>query len=273
MGITPVSLKSNLAARAAKHTVSMAINSSSNVVVGSPIAIQLLIRNPLSTAKNIKFGIRASSMYYNGEQGEVLKLERLVFVMKGRDTKKLTFIIYADEYLGKLKDFNTIYIEAVARCEKGLDRVVDRLALITPHLKITAPQSVNVNESFSVKVQFKNPLNKILKNCVFVVEGTRLERRMFPVGDIAAKAIGGTILKLRSSNPYLETVVIYFHANNLREVTGVFQLQVVGKRKHYFAMYSPKRTPQNKPRTQNGLKGGQRVVTSPDQFRVDLINF
>ncbi|RWS24133.1 hemocyte protein-glutamine gamma-glutamyltransferase-like isoform X2 [Leptotrombidium deliense] len=162
--------------------------------------------------------------------------------LRGGETKFVKFIIEPIDYADKLKEFATIYLEVSAIAGRTMSRTEKKFSLAPPSLSINAPKTVGVNQTFHVNLQFKNPLNLPLKHCYIVVEGNRLERRIFPMPDIPPLSIGKTTMTLHTLYPFKERIIVSFHSAYLREVIDVVYVQVTGTQKHSFSYYT--KTPQ-----------------------------
>ncbi|RWS30478.1 hypothetical protein B4U80_12525 [Leptotrombidium deliense] len=126
-----------------------------------------------------------------------------------------------------MEDYYLIRIEAVATNQDGsFDHAEQTLSFSTPTLRITGPQTAKVNEEFLIQAEFDNPLEIPLRKCYFIYEGTRVERKVITLKDVA---VGGKVairLAIKTKFPRNETIVISFVSSSLNDVLGSIDIEI-----------------------------------------------
>ncbi|RWS21556.1 hypothetical protein B4U80_14133 [Leptotrombidium deliense] len=144
------------------------------------------------------------------------------------------------DYIAKLADQRTIIIDASAIIGNETYHVVERFALHSPKLEITAPSTVKRNSVFNVTVNFRNPLKQTLTNCSVIVEGKGFTRKVYNIPDVTASAMSKTTLMLTTSRIVSETFVLKLYTQALKESVGVAHVKVRGKLVRRFRKYTRK---------------------------------
>ncbi|RWS20284.1 protein-glutamine gamma-glutamyltransferase 2-like protein [Leptotrombidium deliense] len=156
------------------------------------------------------------------------------------EIKQLPLVIIPEEYLNHLTSFNTMLIETVAWIEKRMSLSTISVALKSPRLEIRAPSSVNLNQTFTIVVRFKNPLNELLQNCFYVVEAKGFSQKSVRVDDVAPLSLAQQTLEMRTYYDNVDTFIVKFQSSQLRDVTGNFKLNINGgyNRTRLFGAYT-----------------------------------
>ncbi|RWS21705.1 protein-glutamine gamma-glutamyltransferase 4-like protein [Leptotrombidium deliense] len=169
-------------------------------------------------------------------------MENKSIALKNLEKTKIYFELKSDEYIKKLSNEKTIFVEATAKYDDDIQLDSEIFVFMSPPLLIEAPKEVALNEEFNVVIQFKNPLNQRLTKSTIIVEGIGIKQQVFKVDDVNPLAHSESKIKLRSTRVGTETVVVKLIVTKLNAMISEVEIKVKGIKKHVFAKYTSKST-------------------------------
>ncbi|RWS26078.1 protein-glutamine gamma-glutamyltransferase 5-like protein [Leptotrombidium deliense] len=199
--------------------------------LGSTVPIVVVVKNPSNKKNVVSVGLKVTSTYYSATDGSViLKARKDNVEVPSGGVNKVIFQVKPEQYLEKLKDFFTNRVEAVVTNANGFVEYTDKhLAFATPVIKVDCPEEAKVGEPFLVYAEFVNPLNMVLADCYFNVEGQRIGRQKVIVKPIAAHGKGFMKVKLKADYPMYETIAVSFSSKLIRGINAVANIHIIGK--------------------------------------------
>ena len=104
----------------------------------------------------------------------------------------------------------------------------DDFAVEKPHLNIVTNSDIQVGVEFTVEIQFTNPINRVLEDCSFTIEGPGIARPMtIQFRNIQPGESITHILRFMPQKSGPRTIVVVFHSRQLIDVVGSKQVNVL----------------------------------------------
>lgn len=154
---------------------------------GERFKVKVHVENRSEEDRTITAVLSASSVFYTGATAHRLKKAQGTFTLAPGARETLEIQVPPEEYIHKLVDHNLIKIYSIANVEetKQTWSEEDDFPFEKPVLDIFLDGELKVGQECSAKFSFKNPLDIVLTNCSFSVEGPGLQRpKIVPHRDI-----------------------------------------------------------------------------------------
>ncbi|RWS21010.1 hemocyte protein-glutamine gamma-glutamyltransferase-like protein, partial [Leptotrombidium deliense] len=195
--------------------------------IGSKLLFNVTVSNVLKKEKYFNVSTVVYSLYYNGERGKNILIDRYSLKLAKFKKNIRRYEINPQDYIYKLVPFSIVRISVIISTVQGtvLKRMFD-LKIKKPTLIIKPMGRAVVGKLFYVDVQLINPLQVTLTNCMFSVQGIRLNGAQHHVKPV--KPFGNVIYRfaLVFDQAIKETVVFLFTSNELDQVQGQIRIKV-----------------------------------------------
>lgn len=200
------------------------------IMIGEPFDIVMKIENRSNDIRTIFAVMSANTVYYTGINAHTVKKDIRQLVLKPRQKETLTINVSSKEYYDKLVDYSMMKIYAMATVKETKQTWTeeDDFAVEKPKLNLEISGHLQVGEPFELTASFANPLDRMLQDCIFIVEGPGLsEAHRFYYRDINPKE---TVVYRETFVPSKEgkrNIVVMFSSKQLIEVQGSMEVEVV----------------------------------------------
>ncbi|XP_063003598.1 protein-glutamine gamma-glutamyltransferase E-like [Elgaria multicarinata webbii] len=143
--------------------------------VGQDVNLVLLLTNLASAAKSLKANMTAWSIVYTGKPIHEVWKDSLSVTLGPKEEKAFPIKISYEEYQQHLTADNMIRATAFCQIEEGSEAVVERdITLDNPTVTLKVLGQAKLGQAVKVEVAFTNPLDKEVKDCVVLAEGSDL---------------------------------------------------------------------------------------------------
>lgn len=105
----------------------------------------------------------------------------------------------------------------------------DDFTIEKPSLKIVTRGDIAVGQEYGLEIQLTNPINRVLQECAFTIEGPGITRPMqIKFRDIQPGESISHSLRFVPQRAGARTIVVVFHSRQLIDVVGTKQVNVRG---------------------------------------------
>ncbi|XP_063969739.1 protein-glutamine gamma-glutamyltransferase 4-like [Lytechinus pictus] len=192
----------------------------SDVWIGDPFRVSVKATNKCDKDRTIFMKLNVESCYYTGIALESIKREKLTFKIGPGETLEKNISIEVDDYLDKIDDQALISVFGIVSVKESSKTatILDEIRLKIPDLEVKG--EVNGSE-VCLTVGFKNPLQRTLTDCEFVVEAPKLvkpftvKHQNIQAGETISKEI-----KFKARARGRKEVLVEFDSQYLKDVTG-----------------------------------------------------
>lgn len=161
------------------NDVSFELSPLDRINYGSDFDIEVKIKNESSEIRTVDGFVCTNTIYYTGVAFKNVKEHTYQGIeIKPGESKELKLQVTVDDYIHKLIDYCNFHVSCASRVKETnqIFTSQDSFCLAKPELKIEAPDTGKVGETFSVEISFTNPLPLTLTHCELRIEGPGLQR-------------------------------------------------------------------------------------------------
>ncbi|XP_056588343.1 transglutaminase 1 like 4 [Triplophysa dalaica] len=155
--------------------------------MGGDAKLSLIVKNRSSVQRSTKLLCEVLVMYYTGVLKASLKKERVPVILKPQEIKSIPWILQYGEYMNHLVDQGALMLTVTGRVNQTKQILATQFnfRLRTPDLTITPVGEAVMGKELTVKISFQNPLQQVLKNVLFRIEGLGMQSvRKILYGDV-----------------------------------------------------------------------------------------
>ncbi|XP_046990643.1 hemocyte protein-glutamine gamma-glutamyltransferase-like [Schistocerca americana] len=211
------------------HDVAFDLVEIENVQLGHAFSVTVHIHNKAEEQRTITAILSACSVLYTGATAHRLKRANGEFIIQGGQREILRIQIMPQEYLDKLVDHNLVKIYAIASVKETRQTwsEEDDFPFINPKLSIQIRGSCQVGQTSQATFTFQNPLNRLLTDCTFTIEGPGLNRpKVIPFRDVKPGELVSFTETFRPRKVGDRKLVATFCSQQLPEVSGAATVSV-----------------------------------------------
>ncbi|CAG2109412.1 unnamed protein product, partial [Medioppia subpectinata] len=199
------------------------------VVIGNPFYIQVEMTNRVGSIRTVTLSLSCNSFYLTGILAKKIKQERQIVVLQPYQKDVFRIRVNSDDYIDKLVDYSMMKIYAIATVKETQQTwsEEDDFTIEKPQLTIVTRGEIVVGREYGLEIQLTNPINRVLQECAFTVEGPGITRPMqIKFRDIQPGESIQHSLRFVPQRPGPRTIVVVFHSRQLIDVVGTKQVQV-----------------------------------------------
>ncbi|XP_029470560.1 protein-glutamine gamma-glutamyltransferase 5-like isoform X1 [Rhinatrema bivittatum] len=193
--------------------ISLKLKLSKSPQIGENIEIVLVAGNLQHNSMKLKLNLCGQSMQHSGQPLHEFWKDSMYIALGPSEEKLIQFTIPYSLYGKHVDDNNLIQITAVGEDNQTWQKVlvVKDITLAIPDVIINILGQAVVNQQVIVKCTFVNPLSEPAENCMLMIEGTGLIKRLMKI-------------RIKPLKPR-ETSCIHFYMYPFK--SGQKQLQVI----------------------------------------------
>ncbi|XP_068094142.1 protein-glutamine gamma-glutamyltransferase K [Hyperolius riggenbachi] len=209
--------------------VSLTIESQDGVSMGSDINVRVLLKNGSSGRRTVSLSMTVAVMFYNGVCKESFKNESCVVALNPGETKSTGMVLRYSEYSSELVDQSAMMLTASGIVQESGQKLAKQhtFRLRSPDLVIKVHGEAVVGQQIVAEIIFQNPLQQVLHNACFHVEGPGLQRpKIVRVGDIGPLKTVSITEQFTPRRPGLRQLVASLESNEISQVHGVTEVMV-----------------------------------------------
>jgi transglutaminase 1 len=142
----------------------------------------------------------------------------------------LRILVTANEYIDKLVDYSLIKINGMATVKETHQTwsEEDDFSVEKPQLTLIVNEEVRVGREFRLEIRFTNPINRVLQESIFTIEGPGIMRPLqLKFRDIQPYETISQYLRLIPQRAGQRSIVVAFHSKQLTDISGSKQVLVL----------------------------------------------
>nr|XP_054774840.1 protein-glutamine gamma-glutamyltransferase K-like [Lytechinus pictus] len=207
--------------------ISVNVQCKDDLWIGDSFSVTIETKNESDYAKDIHIKTIVSSVLYTGLPKATIKTEETGYFELGSKESKLNEVLVDyEDYGSKLDDEGMFLVHVIVKV-KGSTRPItkrENIRLKQPDLDVTAEVD---GSKVALTAEFKNPLNKTLKDCEFSVEAPKLVKP-FKVKreDIGPKESITFKYSFQARTTGRKTVVVELDTHLLKDIDGEVDVEV-----------------------------------------------
>ncbi|XP_065125186.1 transglutaminase 1 like 4 [Paramisgurnus dabryanus] len=197
--------------------------------VGSDAKLTLILKNKSSVQRTTTLLCEVLVIYYTGVMKTSLKKERVSVVLKPQEVKSIPWIVQYCEYMNQLVGQGALLLTVTGRVNQTKQILATQFnfRLRTPDLIITPVGEAVIGKELTVKISFQNPLQQVLKNVLFRIEGLGMQSvRKISYGDVDKLATVTLMEKFIPTSSGLQKLLASMDCRQLTQVHGVADIVV-----------------------------------------------
>ncbi|XP_063310997.1 protein-glutamine gamma-glutamyltransferase K [Pelobates fuscus] len=207
----------------------MTVESQDGVLTGSDINVRVLLNNRSSSRRSLSLTMSVAVMYYNGVCKESFKNDTRNVSINPGETKSVGMLVSYNEYRTHLLDQAAMMLTVSGIVQETSQKLAKQhtFRIRTPDLAITVHGEAVVGQQITAEIKFQNPLEIVLHNAVFHVEGPGLQRpKTVPVGDIGPRKTVSIQENFTPQRPGPRQFIASLESNELNQVHGSTEVVV-----------------------------------------------
>ncbi|CAH2294403.1 -glutamine gamma-glutamyltransferase K [Pelobates cultripes] len=207
----------------------MTVESQDGVLTGSDINVRVLLNNRSSSRRSLSLTMSVAVMYYNGVCKESFKNDTRNVSINPGETKSVGMLVSYNEYRTHLLDQAAMMLTVSGIVQETGQKLAKQhtFRIRTPDLDIKVHGEAVVGQQITATIVFQNPLEIVLHNAVFHVEGPGLQRpKTVPVGDIGPRKTVSIQENFTPQRPGPRQFIASLESNELSQVHGSTEVVV-----------------------------------------------
>ncbi|XP_034167505.2 protein-glutamine gamma-glutamyltransferase K isoform X1 [Pangasianodon hypophthalmus] len=192
--------------------------------IGQDAHLSITVKNCSAERRSIFLHCQVAVIYYTGVQKGTVKKDDISVNLKPREAETLVWTLPYDQYKNQLVDQAALMLTVTGRVSETKQVLATQFnfRLRTPNIVITPIGDAVVGRETAVKFTFKNPLQCVLKNAAFHIEGLGLKAtEVIIFGDVGSLASISLTVKFTPFLPGLRKLLVTLDCEQLRQVHGV----------------------------------------------------
>ncbi|XP_071484958.1 coagulation factor XIII A chain-like [Diadema antillarum] len=208
------------------HDVAIYLNDLNDAYIGDSFELKARISNLSDETRTATLIVSLQSTLYTGIIRQEIKKKKMVIRLEARDLQDHVLPVLVDEYVDKIEEqglLTVFVLLTIKETDKTISKRED-IRLQIPRLEVNSEVT---GSEVILAVEFTNPLEKVLTNCSFEVEGSNLVKP-FSVKqeDIPGKGSICRNISFKARNTGLKYILVGFHCSQLKDVSGSVLIQV-----------------------------------------------
>ncbi|XP_054164848.1 hemocyte protein-glutamine gamma-glutamyltransferase-like [Oppia nitens] len=200
------------------------------VIIGNPFYIQVEMTNRVGSVRTVTLSLSCNSFYLTGILARKIKQDRQIIVLQPYQKEVFRIRVNSDDYIDKLVDYSMMKIYAIATVKETQQTwsEEDDFSIEKPQLHINTRGDIVVGREYGLEIQMTNPINRVLTDCAFTIEGPGITRPMqIKFRDIQPGESIAHSLRFVPQRPGPRTIVVVFHSRQLIDVVGSKPVNVI----------------------------------------------
>ncbi|XP_069490085.1 protein-glutamine gamma-glutamyltransferase K isoform X2 [Ambystoma mexicanum] len=204
--------------------VHVTIEAQDGVVMGNDMNVRVIVKNNSTSQRHVALCIRVAAMYYTGVCRSAFKEVLNDVTLGPGEAKPVSMILRHSEYQNQLVDQGAMMLTVSGDVRETGQTVARQFSfrVRTPDLSIKVSGEAQVGKQVTAEIMFKNPLNQVLHDCKFHVEGPGLQRpKVVNVGNVGPLKSVSIIEKFTPTRPGPRQFIASFESIELSQIHGV----------------------------------------------------
>ncbi|KAF7696284.1 hypothetical protein HF521_006378 [Silurus meridionalis] len=200
--------------------------------VGEDARLSFIVNNGSSETRSIKLYCQVAIMYYTGVLKGTVKKEEISVKLNPKEVKTQVWTVPYDQYKDQLVDHSSLMLTVLGRVTETKQVLAIRhsFRLRTPDIILTPVGDAVVGTEMAVKITFKNPLSRVLKNVTLRIQGLGLLKvKDIRYGDIGSLKTITLTEKFTPNLSGLRKLLASLDCQQLTQVHGVADILVKEK--------------------------------------------
>nr|XP_033781568.1 protein-glutamine gamma-glutamyltransferase K [Geotrypetes seraphini] len=209
--------------------VQVIIEAQDGVMMGCDINMQVTVQNRSSSQRCVSLVLRVAVMYYTGVCRDAFKEDTCELVLAAGEAKNVGTLVKYSEYRNHLVDQGAMMLTVSGQVKETGQTLAKQCSfrLRTPNLTIRIIGEPVVGNQITAEISFTNPLQVILCNVAFHVEGPGLQRpKVVRVGDIGPQKSCTIRESFTPRRPGLRQFIACLESDKLNQVHGSIEVTV-----------------------------------------------
>ncbi|MCI4387779.1 hypothetical protein PGIGA_G00078110 [Pangasianodon gigas] len=197
--------------------------------IGQDAHLSITVKNSSAERRSISLHCQVVVIYYTGVQKGTVKKDDISVNLKPREVQTLEWTLPYDQYKNQLVDQAALMLTVTGRVSETKQVLATQFnfRLRTPDIVITPVGDAVVGRETVAKITFKNPLQCVLKNAAFHIEGLGLQTtEVIIFGDMGSLATINLTVKFTPILPGLRKLLASLDCDQLTQVHGVADIFV-----------------------------------------------
>ncbi|XP_007440994.1 protein-glutamine gamma-glutamyltransferase E-like [Python bivittatus] len=189
--------------------------------VGKDVSLVLQLTNLASVARKLTANMTAWTIIYTGKPVHEVWKNTLKVDLGPKEEKAFPIKISYAEYQQHLTADNMLRATALCQISEGKDTVVERdISLDNPSIALKVLGQAKVGQAVKVEVNFTNPLDEELKDCILLAEGSDLlaEKLRLEVPPVKAKQNSHIHFEVTPSKDGTKQLLINFSCDKFQDI-------------------------------------------------------
>nr|WVH01984.1 protein-glutamine gamma-glutamyltransferase K-like isoform X3 [Halisarca dujardinii] len=211
--------------------VSIVVEAPDNIQFGANLEGKVVFRSEATVSRGVQYQVVLRPVSYIGALGPTMKTLKADIAVGPKGVVEVPIRLTPEEYVGKVSEQLLVDITVFAS-------VPDREAFLleketfrfrTPDLDLAAPAGMKAGEASTVTASFRNPLDQVLTNVEWFVEGAGLTKPLTLDGrSVAARGQASVQFNITAKNDVEPTrsLTVTFESAQLEGVMGSVQVQI-----------------------------------------------
>ncbi|KAI5609210.1 protein-glutamine gamma-glutamyltransferase K [Silurus asotus] len=200
--------------------------------VGEDARLSFIVNNGGSETRSIKLYCQVAIMYYTGVLKGTVKKDEISLKLNPKEVKTQVWTVPYDQYKDQLVDHSSLMLTVLGRVTETKQVLAIRhsFRLRTPDIILTPVGDAMVGTEMAVKITFKNPLSRVLKNVTLRIQGLGLLKvKDIRYGDIGSLMTITLTEKFTPNLSGLRKLLASLDCQQLTQVHGVADILVKEK--------------------------------------------
>ncbi|XP_050494484.1 hemocyte protein-glutamine gamma-glutamyltransferase-like [Bombus huntii] len=214
----------------AKEDVEFDLVDIERVNIGKPFAVIVNMKNKSNQIRTIQAVLSAGSVYYTGIKAHLVKRASGDFVLQPHASEQLRLRVTVDDYLDKLVEYCNMKLYSIATVVETKQTWADEddFQVLKPSITVKIDGEPVVGKPSIISLRFKNPLKRVLTECMFNYAGPGLTRnKTLAFRDIEPEEDVYVEHQLIPQKAGAQKIIATFTSKQLVDVTGSAAIDVL----------------------------------------------
>ncbi|XP_033202581.1 hemocyte protein-glutamine gamma-glutamyltransferase [Bombus vancouverensis nearcticus] len=214
----------------AKEDVEFDLVDIERVNIGQPFAVIVNMKNKSNQIRTIQAVLSAGSVYYTGIKARLVKRASGDFVLQPHASEQLRLRVTVDDYLDKLVEYCNMKLYSIATVVETKQTWADEddFQVLKPSITVKIDGEPIVGKPSIISLRFKNPLKRVLTECMFNYAGPGLTRnKTLAFRDIEPEEDVYVEHQLIPQKAGAQKIIATFTSKQLVDVTGSAAIDVL----------------------------------------------
>ncbi|XP_033364165.1 hemocyte protein-glutamine gamma-glutamyltransferase-like [Bombus vosnesenskii] len=214
----------------AKEDVEFDLVDIERVNIGQPFAVIVNMKNKSNQIRTIQAVLSAGSVYYTGIKAHLVKRASGDFILQPHASEQLRLRVTVDDYLDKLVEYCNMKLYSIATVVETKQTWADEddFQVLKPSITVKIDGEPVVGKPSIISLRFKNPLKRVLTECMFNYAGPGLTRnKTLAFRDIEPEEDVYVEHQLIPQKAGAQKIIATFTSKQLVDVTGSAAIDVL----------------------------------------------